>query len=153
MDDLFILLQLLEKSLETEINEEDYVIGRKQLYYIFLHETIHSFITKKAQWIHELKDDETDFVDEVAVRIIIDDVIKRLNIYPKMDTYYENYINNKTDIKHYGFKLKEENYLKLEEEWYKKYSKKNDINGFCKYLLEYYRDNFNEIGRDKDLKY
>ncbi|MDR0512202.1 MAG: hypothetical protein LBG93_03770 [Treponema sp.] len=153
LDDLFILLQLLEKSLETEINEEDYIIGRKQLYYIFLHETIHAFITKKAKWIHELKDDETDFVDEAAVRIIIDDVIKRLNIYPKMDTYYENNFNHKTDLKLYGFKLKEENYLKLEEEWYKKYSKENDINGLCKYLLEYYRYNLNEIGRDKDFKY
>ena len=94
LDDLYNLLKMLEESLGTEINDEDYIIGRKQLYYIFLHETIHAFITKKAKWVHELKDDETDFVDELVTRIIIDDVIKRLNIFEKMDTYYEHYVKH-----------------------------------------------------------
>jgi hypothetical protein len=152
LDDLYILLQSLEKTLETEINDEDYIIGRKQLYYIFLHETIHAFITKKAKWIHELKDDETDFVDEIVDRIIIDDVIKRLNIFDKMDTFYEQNVNHKNELKLYGYKLSEEEYNKLENEWYKDYSKDNDIEAFCKYVLEYYRNNFDRIGRDKDFK-
>jgi hypothetical protein len=140
LDDLYILLQSLEKTLETEINDYDYIIGRKQLYYIFLHETIHAFITKKAKWIHELKDDETDFVDEIVDRIIIDDVIKRLNILDKMDTFYEQNVNHKNELKLYGYKLSEEEYNKLENEWYKNYSKDNDIDAFCKYVLEYYRN-------------
>jgi hypothetical protein len=152
LDDLYILLKSLEKTLETEINDEDYIIGRKQLYYIFLHETIHAFITKKAKWIHELKDDETDFVDEIVVRIIIDDVIKRLNIFDKMDTFYEQNVNHKNELKLYGYKLSEEEYNKLENEWYKNYSKDNDIEAFCKYVLEYYRNNFGRIGRDKNFK-
>jgi hypothetical protein len=90
LDDLYLLLRSLENILGTEIEEKDYIIGRKQLYYIFLHETIHAFISRKAHWIHELKEDETDFVDELVVRVIIDDVIKKLNIYNKMDTYYEH---------------------------------------------------------------
>jgi len=153
LDDLYILLQSLEKSLGTEINDEDYIIGRKQLYYIFLHETIHAFITKKAKWIHELNEDETDFVDELAVRVIIDDVIKRLNIFHKLDVYYENHVDHKNDINLYGFKVNEEEYNILEKEWYKNFSKENDINGYCKYLLKYYRNNFEKIGRDKDFKY
>ena len=32
LDDLYELLHSLEKTLETEINDEDYIIGRKQLY-------------------------------------------------------------------------------------------------------------------------
>ena len=153
LDDLFILLQSLEKSLGTEVTDEDYIIGRKQLYYIFLHETIHAFITKKAKWIHELNEDETDFVDELAVRVITDDIIKRLNIFHKLDTYYENNVDHKNDINLYGFKVNEEDYILLEKEWHEKYSKENNIDGYCKYLLEYYRNNFEKIGRDKDFKY
>jgi len=153
LDDLYTLLKMLEESLGTEINDEDYIIGRKQLYYIFLHETIHAFITKKAKWVHELKDDETDFVDELVTRIIIDDVIKRLNIFEKMDTYYEHYVKHKIGLINYGYKLSEDEYMKLEEIWYKKYSKENNIDGYCKYILEYYRNNINKIGRDKDFKY
>jgi hypothetical protein len=153
LDDLYVLLHSLEETLGTEINDEDYIIGRKQLFYIFLHETIHAFITKKAGWIHKLKDDETDFVDELAARIIIDDVIKRLNIFDKMDTFYKNNVNHKNELELYGYKLPEEEYISLEEEWYKNYSKKNDIEGYCKYVLEYYRNNFDRIGRDKDFEY
>jgi len=153
LDDLYSLLYLLEKTLETEINEEDYIIGRKQLYYTFLHETIHAFITKKARWIHKLKDDETDFVDELVTRIIIDDVIKRLELYDKMDTYYEGNIHHKNEMKYYGFKLPEEEYNKLETEWYKKYSKENKIEDYCNYILEYYRNNINKIGRVQNFKY
>jgi len=108
LDDLYGLLHSLEKTLETEINDEDYIIGRKQLYYTFLHETIHAFITKKAKWIHELKDDETDFVDEVVDGTIIDDVIKRLNIFDKMDTFYEQNVHHKVELKLYGYNLSEE---------------------------------------------
>ena len=81
LDDLFVLLHSLEEIFKTEINDDDYIIGRKQLYYIFMHETMHAFIAKKARWIHELQDDETDFIDELAARVIIDDVIKRLKIF------------------------------------------------------------------------
>ena len=137
LDDLFELLQSLENSLRTEINDEDYIIGRKQLFYIFLHETIHAFITKKAKWIHELNEDETDFVDELAVRVIIDDVINRLNIFHKLDIYYENNVDHKNELKLYGFKINEEEYKILEKEWYENFSKENDIEGYCKYLLKY----------------
>ena len=153
LDDLYVLLQSLEKTLETEINDDDYIIGRKQLYYTFLHETIHAFITKKARWIHKLEDDETDFVDELAARIIIDDVIKRLKIFDKMDTYYEHYVNHKKELIYYGYKLSEEEYGKLEEEWLINYSKENKIEEYCRYILEYYRNNIDKIGRDKDFKY
>jgi hypothetical protein len=153
LDDLYILLHSLEKTLETEINENDYIIGRKQLYYTFLHETIHAFITKRAKWIHELEEDETDFVDELVVRIIIDDVIKRLKIFCKMDTFYENNVNHKNELFLYGYKLTEDEYDRLEEEWNKNYSKENKIEEYCKYILEYYRNNIYKIGRDKEFKY
>ena len=153
LDDLYDLLQSLENTLETDINDEDYIIGRKQLYCTFLHETLHAFITKRARWIHELKDDETDFVDELACRIIMDDVIKRLNIFEKMDTYYEHYVHHKKELKLYGYNLSEEEYVKLEKDWYEHYSKDNKIEEYCKFILEYYRNNFETVGRDKDFKY
>ena len=153
LDDLFVLLHSLEEIFETEITDDDYIIGRKQLYYTFMHETMHAVITKKARWIHELQDDETDFVDELVARVIIDDVIKRLNIFDKMDTYYKDYVNHKAELKYYGYKISEEEYGKLEEEWYKNYAKENKIEEYCKYILEYYRDNFDRIGRDKDFEY
>ena len=81
LDDLYILLKKMQKALKTEIDDNDYVVGRKQLYFIFMHETMHAFITRKAHWIYNLSEDETDFIDEVVARIIIDDLIKELNIY------------------------------------------------------------------------
>lgn len=153
LDDLYILLHSLEKTLETEIGEEDYIIGRKQLYYIFLHETIHAFITKKARWIHNLKDDETDFVDELVVRIIIDDVIERLKIFDKMDTYRQHNVNHERELQSYGFKLAEGEFIKLQKEWIENYSKENKIEEYCKYALDYYRNNFDRIGRDQNFEY
>jgi hypothetical protein len=153
LDDLYLLLQSLEKTLDTEISEEDYIIGRKQLYYIFLHETMHAFITKRAKWIHELKDDETDFVDELVARIMIDDIIQRLGIFDKMDTYHQHYVNHEKDLQLYGYKLAEGEYDILRKEWLENYSKENKIEEYCKYTLEYYRKNFDRIGRDPNFKY
>ena len=153
MDDLYLLLKTLEKTLKTEIGEEDYIIGRKQLYYIFLHETMHAFITKNAKWIHDLKDDETDFVDELVVRVIIDDVIQRLNIFEKMDTYHQHHVNHAKELELYGYKLSEGEYDTLKKEWMENYSNENKIEKYCKYVLEYYRNNFDRIGREKDFKY
>jgi len=117
LDDLYVLLNSLKKTLGVEISDENYIIGRKQLYYIFLHETIHAFITKKARWIHSLeKDDETDFVDELVARIIIDDIIKRLNIFEKMDTYHNHYVNHSKEMSLYAYPLSEEEYKMLGEE-------------------------------------
>jgi hypothetical protein len=153
LDDLYILLESLENTLQAEITDEDYIIGRKQLFYTFLHETIHAFISKKARWIHELNDDETDFIDELATRIIIDDVIKRLNIYEKMDTFYGKYVHHKKEIEIYGYKFNEDRYNEVEETWNKTFSKENDIDGFCKYVFEYYKNNKEQIGREKDFEY
>jgi hypothetical protein len=153
LDDLFLLLQSLESSLGTEIGEEDYIIGRKQLYYIFLHETIHAFITKKAKWIHELKPDETDFVDKLAVRVIIDDIIQRLKIFDKMDTYYDNNVNHEKEMQYYGYNLAEGEYVMLRKEWLEKFYNGNKIEDYCKYALEYYRNNFERLGRDSEFKY
>jgi len=150
LDELYSLLQSLEKSFKVEINEEDYIIGRKQLFYTFLNKTIHAFIAKKAKWIHELKDNETRFVDQLATRVITDDIIKRLNIYPKIDTYYEHCVDHKNELKNYGFRINEDEYKMLEEEWYKNYSKDDGINGYCKYLLTYYNNNVSRIGNNNE---
>ena len=145
LDDLYVLLESMEKILNLTIDDNDYVIGRKQLFYIFLHETGHAFITKSARWIHELKEDETDFVDEVVVRILIDDLIKKLNIYDKLDIYYENHVNHKKELINYGFNLSEENYLYLERIWYEKYSKDFKIEKYCQFVLDYYKNNNNSF--------
>lgn len=153
LDDLYFLLESMEKILNIKITSDDYIIGRKQLYYIFLHETAHAFITKAANWIHKLKEDETDFVDEVVVRILIDDLIKKLNIYEKLDLYYENHVDHKTELKYYGFNLAIENYLEIENVWILNYAKSFRIDDFCKYVLEYYRNNYEKLKRDDNFKY
>ena len=89
----------------------------------------------------------------MAVRVIIRDVIKRLDIYPKMDTYYDHYVKDKDGLFDYGFILSKEDYLLFDREWNNKYSKENNIDGYCRFLLEYYRTNFDRIGRDKDFEY
>ena len=61
LDDLYILLKQMQKALKTEIDDNDYIVGRKQLYFIFMHETMHAFVTRKARWIYDLSEDETDF--------------------------------------------------------------------------------------------
>ncbi|OQA47746.1 MAG: hypothetical protein BWY47_01361 [Bacteroidetes bacterium ADurb.Bin302] len=68
LDDLYHLLKHLEEEFNVEIEDKDYVIGRKQMYFTFLHETLHAFIRKKATWVFSLSEDEIDFIDEVAVR-------------------------------------------------------------------------------------
>ena len=44
LDDLYTLLEEIEKSLGIEISSKDYKIGRHQLFYIFLHETTHAVL-------------------------------------------------------------------------------------------------------------
>ncbi len=118
-----------------------------------MHETIHAFITKHSRWIHDLKEDATDFINEAAARIIIDDMIKRLLLHSKIETYYENNMQHKNELILYDYNLSEKEYSKLEQEWYKIYSGENNIDGFCKYLLEYYKNNKGKIGRKKNLSY
>ena len=139
LDDLYILLKQMQKALKTEINGNDYVVGRKQLYFIFMHETTHAFITRKARWIYNLSEDETDFIDETVARIVIDYLIKELNIYEKVDLFYDNHINHRKELPKYGYNLTPEQYDEIEKEYYKKYSKEKDINVFCLYVHDQYK--------------
>ncbi len=139
LDDLYMLLKKMQKVLNVEINEEDFVIGKKQLFYIFMHETMHAFISKKAHWIYDLAEYETDFIDEVVARIIIDDLIKELNIYEKLDLFYENHINHRKDLPKYGYNLTPEQYDGIEREYYRNHSKEKDINGFCHFVHDEYK--------------
>ena len=45
LDNLYKLLEQMEQTLGISISSKDYKIGRHQLFYIFLHETTHAFIT------------------------------------------------------------------------------------------------------------
>ena len=139
LDDLYILLKQMQKALKIEIVDEDYVVGRKQLFYIFIHETMHAFIAKSAKWIYDLHEDEIDFIDEVAARIIIDDLIKELDIFNKLDLYYENHINHRKELPLYGYNLSPEQYDFIEVEYKEKYSKNKDIDSFCKYIHKMYK--------------
>jgi hypothetical protein len=140
LDDLYVLLEQMESTIGVEISDKDYIIGRKQLFYVFLHETMHAFITKTSRWIHDLPEDETDFVDELVVRVVLDDLIKDLDLLPKIDTFYENNIDHKTDLKHYGFPLEEVEYDKLCGIWKKSFYQGFKINDFCRYVHQFYLD-------------
>ncbi len=151
LDDLYILLKQMQKALKTEIDDNDYVVGRKQLYFIFMHETMHAFITRKAHWIYNLPEDETDFTDEVVARIVIDDLIKELNIYEKVDLIYDNHINHRKELPKYGYNLTPNQYDGIEKEYYNKYSTERDIDGFCHYV----HDQYKKLGirRKEDFSY
>ena len=140
LDDLYNLLQNMQSYFNTEISEEDYIVGRKQLYYIFLHETMHAFVAKKAKWIYDLCEDETDFIDEVAARILIDVIIKEMCIYNKMDLFYENNVNHRKELQLYGYNLTEEQYDKIETEYILKYKEQKDIDSFCKKIHKQYKE-------------
>jgi len=152
LDDLFELLQNLEKIFNVTITEKEYKIGREQLFFTFMHETIHAFITKKAPWIHDLSDDECDFVDELVVRVLIDDVIVKLNLNEKINPYFQSNINHKKDLKNYGFNLKIEEYEELEKKWHQLFSQEMDIDGYCKLILNYYKSS-DTIKRKNDFNY
>jgi len=102
LDDLYLLLKHLQNSLNEEIEDKDYVIGRKQMYFTFLHETLHAFIRKKAPWIFSLTEDETDFIDELAVRFLIDDYLADPEIYKKVDEYYRDFVRHRTVEGHHN---------------------------------------------------
>ena len=139
LDDLYILLKILQEYLGFEINSEDFFIGRHQLYFIFLHETVHAFIKKAANWIYDLNEDETDFIDEVAVRIMIDDILKEYDLFKKVRVFYNSNVNHRKELQYYGFSFKEDDYDNIEKEYYKKYKNEKDIDGFCKYIFEEYK--------------
>ncbi len=151
LDDLYSLLNRLEQYYDFDIETKDYIIGRKQLYYIFIHETLHAFIGKSAKWIYDLPEDETDFIDEVAVRIIIDDIMKRFDIYNKVDLFYEQNINHRKELDLYGYNLTPEQYDDIEKEYYKRFSDRKEINQFCKYIYEKYKEY--GIKRREDFSY
>jgi hypothetical protein len=146
LNDLYDLLQMLEERLNIEINDDDYVIGRKQLYFTFMHETLHAFIRKSAPWIFSLSDDEIDFIDETAVRFLIDDFLQDPAIYSKVDEYYHDFVRHKTDLKLYGFNLLPSDYEKMNIEYLKSFSVKKDIDGLCHYLQKKY----NELGIERE---
>ena len=140
LDDLYLLLKAMQDSLGLEIGSADYVVGREQLYYVFLHETTHAFIGKAAPWIYGLHEDETDFVDEVAARILIDDLLARLGLFDKVKLYYENHVNHRKELRYYGYDLTPELYDEMEQRYRGEFSATKDIDGFCRYLSQRYRE-------------
>jgi hypothetical protein len=151
LDDLYSLLNRLEQYYGFDIETKDYIVGRKQLYYTFIHETLHAFIGKAAKWIYDLTEDETDFIDEVAVRIIIDDILKRFDIYKKVDLFYHDNVNHRKELSLYGYNLTPEQYDDIEKEYNKRFSDKKDIDHFCKYIHEKYKEY--GIKRREDFSY
>lgn len=138
LDDLYLLLKFLQEKLGIEICDSDFVIGRKQMYFTFLHEALHAFIRKKASWVFDLSEDEIDFIDEVAVRFLIDDFLLDSEIFKKVDEYYVDFVRHRTDLKLYGFNLLPEDYDKMYAEYIQSYAHNKDINGLCVYLKEKY---------------
>ena len=128
----------------TSIKTEDFIIGKQQLFFTFLHELMHAFITNKAVWIHDLDDDEVDFVNEVIVRVLIDFVIQEFDLKDKVNPYYEVFIHHENDLKVYGHNLEPEAYRSLEKIWYKEYRETLDIDDYCSYVLLYIRQNVSE---------
>ena len=151
LDDLYSLLNRLEQYYNFDIETKDYIIGRKQLYYTFIHETLHAFIGKSAKWIYDLTEDETDFIDEVAVRLLIDDIIKQFDIYRKVDLFYEQNVNHRKELSLYGYNLTPEQYDDMEKEYYRRFSEDKEINQLCKYIHEKYKEY--GIERRKDFSY
>ena len=66
-------------------------------------------------------------------------MIKELNIYEKVDLFYDNHINHRKELPKYGYNLTPEQYDEIEKEYYKKYSKEKDIDGFCHYVHDQYK--------------
>ena len=138
LDDLYLLLKYLQENLDEEIEDEDYIIGRKQIYFIFLHETLHAFIRKKAPWVFVLSEDEIDFIDEVAVRLLIDDYLGNSEIFKKVEEYYKDFVRHRTDLRRYGFNLIPNDYDSIKKKYIERFSKSKDINGLCIYLKNIY---------------
>jgi hypothetical protein len=151
LDDLYSLLEKFENYYGITIETKDYIVGRQQLFYVFMHETLHAFIGKAAHWIYDLSEDETDFIDEVAVRILIDDFIKRNNIYDKVKLLYENHVNHKKELILYGFKLSQEQYCLIEREYQNNYAADHNIDAFCHYIHNKYKEY--DIHRNEGFTY
>jgi hypothetical protein len=145
LDDLFILLEQLEQTIGISIVDEDFIIGRQQLFYTFFHEVTHAFITQKARWLYDLPDEEIDFVDEVAVRVIMDGLIKHLDLLEKINPFFEMYLDHKTGVNAYGYNMKVEEYEAMAREWNNKYLAGYDIDGFCRYIHDFYRENKQQL--------
>jgi hypothetical protein len=141
LDDLFELLEKMEETLGVKISDDDYKIGRQQLFFTFMHETTHAFIYKKAKWIYELNEDEYDFIDEVVVRNILDTLIVKLNLMGKIVPFFNHHVDHKNELVNYGYNFKSDKYNFVSEIWKSKYETDLNISGFCKEVLDYYKEN------------
>lgn len=139
LDDLYLLLKAMQDSLGLEIGSADYLVGREQLYYVFMHETMHAFIGKAAPWIYQLHEDETDFIDEMAARMVIDDLIEHLGLFDKVKLFYENHVNHRKELNYYGYDLTPDRYDEMEIHYRETFSETKDLEGFCRYLSMWYR--------------
>lgn len=140
LDDLFMLLKAMQGALDMDILGDDYVVGREQLYYVFMHETMHAFIGKASPWIYKLHEDETDFIDETAARILIDDLLTQLKLFGKVKLYYDNHINHRKELSYYGYDLSPEDYDRMEKHYHEAFSKTKDIDGLCHNIADQYRE-------------
>ncbi len=140
LDDLYLLLKAMQGTLKMEIDGADYIVGREQLYYVFMHETMHAFIGKAAPWIYKLNEDETDFIDESAARILIDDLLGQLGLFDKVRLYYENHVNHRKELNYYGYDLSPEHYDEMEKRYRDAFAATKDIDSFCRYLSGRYHE-------------
>lgn len=86
-----------------------------------------------------LPEDESDFIDEVAVRFLIVDKFTEAAIYKKVDVYYKDFVRHRTDLQLYGYNLKPEDYDTMNMAYKENYSKNKDIHGLCIYVKEMYQ--------------
>lgn len=139
LDDLFELLRSLETYFDTTLRGSDFRVGKEQLAYIFLHEAIHAFIGRKAKWLWTLDEDRLDFIDEVCCRVLIDTYLEEANVFGKVKLFYDNHVDHRKEITHYGFDFTPDEYDRAAEQYRSSFAASRDVEGFCAYLRDLYK--------------
>jgi hypothetical protein len=137
VQDLCALLENMESTLGCTLRNQDFVIGRQQLFSVFLHEVGHAFITRKAPWIHDLPEKQVDYIDEVLVRIMIHDLVQDLGLAAKLGNHYSpSTAKDLREFPAYGIDISPSEYDSFRNVWKTRYYPTWDLDGMARFLLE-----------------
>jgi len=132
--------EAMEQEFQVSIRDSDFVVGKQQLLNLFNHETLHAVITNKVPWIHELGESEETLVDEILVRVLNFQFVRKANLVDKLLPWYKpNTKKDVADCEGYGIHLTEKQYADILGTWETKYGVPEAIEPMARWLLEEHR--------------
>jgi hypothetical protein len=128
-DDLAAILGHVEAELDLRLTDDDLADGVDDVAHVFLHEVCHAALAHAAPWVLDLPEAQHTAVDEVAARLIEDQMATQLGLLVHTPRQHVH------ELSGYPVHITVEQYTHLHDVWQTQYEPGQDVAGLAKHAL------------------